>query len=100
MKKLGKASYVAICLLVEWVVNSFVTQKLWAWIAMPLFGFDSISLSGAFGISIMISFLTQKPSINKSEKDGLIEGITKALIAVLIRAAMYLFSGFIASLII
>jgi len=79
-----------ICGLCIWAAKSFVFLTLWGWFIVPVFGLPQLVLGEAFGIIIVIEFLSHSTNTYIPPEDYL-EEITHS-VAVLI---LYLGAGFL-----
>lgn len=88
------------------VMYSFVIMKLWNWIAVPVFDVVSISLGAAFGIHILVTFLKANKSKEKlmesrdSKTHYSVDDNLYHLLVAVILSIMFLFFGWIASLLV
>lgn len=96
METLGKVTFGVIVLVIGAIVNAFVIQKLWQWILMPVLDLPDITLSAAFGLSIVAGFL-RSGTQSKKRKGTMISQLTEALVNVLVNAGFYLLLGWVAS---
>ena len=53
------AAFVAAVLLRAWVLT-----VLWGWYAVPAFGLPGLSTLHAFGVSLIVAFLTYQPQLD------------------------------------
>lgn len=100
MENFGKFMFAVFTVTIGMIINSFVIYKLWLWIAVPVFKISPITLGSAFGISVIVSFLTQRTDTKKDENLNNTDKITKLLITNIVIAIVYLFVGWIASMVI
>jgi len=47
----------------------FVLVKLWSWFAVPIFGFRTLRIPEAIGVSLMTHFLTSSSNDAKAQHD-------------------------------
>lgn len=93
MKNLGKIFYGIIAIIIGSIVNAFVISKLWAWLLVPSFNIESITMGTAFGISVILGFFRSKKTDDDDE--DVVEKITKALVWSFVNALFYLLIGWI-----
>jgi hypothetical protein len=57
-----------VALYASWVA-AFVGVKLWTWFIIPIFGLPSLSLSQAFGVSLLFRFWTYQHFTSKCKDE-------------------------------
>ena len=70
--------------------NGFVLMKLWGWFMVPQFGLPVLSLSGAIGVGMVVSFLIHRVNHEKE--------LTEIIVAVVTFPALALLAGWIVTL--
>ncbi len=68
MKELGQITAQMLSATVSLIFGGFVLLKLWLWFAVPLFGFQPLSIPYSIGLLILIRFATlNKVSLKKED---------------------------------
>ena len=77
------------------ILDSFVFMSLWNWYIPTVFGFQSLTIVQAFGISLVVSFVTHQVHLvsHQVKKEN-----KYALITTLLKPFVYLAFGFIGTL--
>ena len=57
------------------MVHAFVLSKLWAWFVVPLFGLPELSIAYAYGLMLLITYVTKDTPKYKEDKVSTKEGI-------------------------
>lgn len=97
MEVLGRIFYWMLVVVVGSFVSSYVFQKLWTWILVPVFNIPTISLGAAYGLLIIVGFLKSKKPDNVETEDFFTE-TTKTFFWVLFYGLFSLLFGWTASL--
>ena len=61
------------------ILNGWALKTLWSWFLVPL-GAPNLTLLGAIGVAIVVSFLTAKPTETKSDPDAKLETVMLRLV--------------------
>jgi len=69
MENFGKFMIIIIVMIVTPLINGFVVMKLWNWFIIPIFSLQPLKLIEAIGFTIILAFITAKPSKNNKEED-------------------------------
>lgn len=84
------------------ILEGFVIMKLWEWFIVPTFGFDTLELPVAIGISTLASVIQNYHDHDKQNKDegdnNLLKTYGKLFYISIGRPLVFLFIGWIVSM--
>ncbi|MEP4136709.1 MAG: hypothetical protein ABJL71_18920 [Cyclobacteriaceae bacterium] len=101
METTGKFAITLASLITAVIVNCFVIMNLWNWLAVPLFSVQELSLNESFALIVLVSaFAPNRKDNDEPSEDKLGKAIFKLIGKAMIRAALLLPIGYVASLLI
>lgn len=76
------------------VTSGYALTILWGWFVVPTFGAPALSIPVAFGLSLIVSFMTHQESKSaKSDDDGFWRTLFKSFFIAIIRPGYALLLG-------
>jgi hypothetical protein len=100
MELVGKAAVYLVLATASTIYKGYALSLLWAWLIVPTFDVQEISVASAIGIALVISYLTHRFSlkdIKENEEYEFTERLTHAIALSITRPSLALAIGFVVS---
>ena len=96
MEYIGKFFTIIILMLVGTLVRGYTIMVLWGWFIVTTFGFNSLRMVEAIGLSLFFSFLVIRyKSIKDKKEEGFLMSIFKGIIHTMVLSGIALLFGWI-----
>lgn len=93
---IGLLALFIISLVVAAVMNGWALSLLWSWFFVPIFEVPQLRVIDAIGVSMVVTFLTQRVSQSDSNKNsGWLERLSVGLFVAIFYPVMAVFFGWI-----
>jgi uncharacterized protein YacL len=99
MENFGKFMTVILVMIVTPLINGFVVMKLWNWFIIPIFSLQPLRLIEAIGFTIILTFITTKPS-KKNTQEYFWDWLFESVLYTILLGLFTLVFGYIVSLLI
>lgn len=95
MTALALIVYIFIIAPISIAWSGYALSILWGWFFVPAFGAPSLSVPGAIGVALVVSYMTAQIKTSNKDECGAHEEILREVVIALFRPAMALLFGWI-----
>jgi len=69
MKVVGYIFVTIVAMLVCAFISGFTLSTIWGWFMVPIFGLPSLSIAGAYAVSLVVTTITHQYKVEDYEKN-------------------------------